>query len=135
MHALILTLWLTQTNPLDAAYAALRVNRYDAAIALFQQGLAATPDAVATRKDLAYTLLKTGDTDAGREQFRLALDYAPQDHHLALEYAFLCFEAKERRTARLIFDRVRREGGPAEKATAQTAFANVDGDLEGGLKR
>ena len=135
MHALVLTLWLVQTNPLDSAYAELRANRYDAAIVLFQKGLAENSAAVAPRKDLAYTLLKTGDTDGAREQFRLALEHAPQDHHLALEYAFLCFEAKERRIARLIFDRVRREGAPAEKATAEKAFANVDGELEAGLKR
>ena len=135
MQALLLTLWLAQTSPLDSAYAELRANRYDAAIALFRKGLAENPAAVAPRKDLAYTLLKTGDTDGAREQFGLALQHAPADHHLALEYAFLCFEAKERRLARLIFDRVRREGDPASQATAQTAFANVDGELEAGLKR
>lgn len=135
MHTLLITLWLAQTNPLDAAYAELRAQRYDAAIALFQKGLATNPAAVAPRKDLAYTLLKTGDTDGAREQFGVALEHAPQDHHLALEYAFLCFEAKERRIARLIFDRVRREGGPAERATAQTAFTNVDGELAAGLDR
>ena len=135
MYALLLTLWLGQITPLDSAYAELRANRYDAAIILFQRALADNPTAVPPRKDLAYTLLKTGDTDAAREQFRLALQHAPQDHHLALEYAFLCFEAKERRTARLIFDRVRHEGAPAEKATAETAFANIDGELEAGLKR
>ena len=135
MHTLLLTLWLAQANPLDQAYAELRANRYDAAIALFQKGLADNPAAIAPRKDLAYTLLKTGDTDGAREQFGLALRHAPQDHHLALEYAFLCFEAKERRTARLIFDRVRREGDAPNKATAQTAFANIDGELEAGLQR
>jgi len=135
VHPLLLTLWLAQANPLDAAYAELRANRYDAAIALFQKGLADNPAAVAPRKDLAYTMLKTGDTDGAREQFGLALQHAPADHHLALEYAFLCFEAKERRAARLIFDRVRRQGDPANQATAQTAFANIDGELEAGLNR
>ncbi len=135
MHALILTLWLAQTSPLDSAYAELRAKRYDAAILLFKKGLAENPAAVAPRKDLAYTLLKTGDPDGAREQFRLALEHAPQDHHLALEYAFLSFEAKERRIARLIFDRIRREGSPETRATAQTAFDNIDRELAAGLER
>ncbi|MBY0502641.1 MAG: tetratricopeptide repeat protein [Bryobacteraceae bacterium] len=135
MYALLLTVWLAQAHPLDEAYAELRAHHYDAAIALFHKGLAGNPDAVAPRKDLAYTLLKVGDPDSAREQFGLALQHAPQDHHLALEYAFLCFEAKERRLARLIFDRVRREGDPASRATAQTAFTNIDGELAAGLAR
>ena len=71
MHTLLLSLWFAQTSPLDAAYAELRGKNYDAAIILFQKGLADTPAAVAPRKDLAYTLLKTGDTDGAREQFRV----------------------------------------------------------------
>lgn len=135
VFTLLLSLMLAQANPLDSAYAELRGKRYDAAILLFQQGLEANPANVPARKDLAYTYLKIGDPDAAREQFRLAMEHAPGDHHLALEYAFLCFEAKERRIARLIFDRVRRDGDPASKATAQAAFDNVDRELASGLER
>jgi Tfp pilus assembly protein PilF len=132
VQALLITLWLAQASPLDTAYTELRAKRYDAAISMFQKGLAEDPTAVPARKDLAYTLLKTGDTDAAREQFRLALEHAPFDHHLALEYAFLCFEAKERRIARPIFQRVAKEGGvgrrPLPPLPLPTSTANSTPD-------
>ena len=34
------------------------------------------------------------------------------DYHVALEYAFLCYETKQRAEARRVFDRIRREGDP-----------------------
>jgi len=87
------------------------------------------------RKDLAYTYLKIGEPELAREQFRLVMELSPADHHAALEYAFLCFETKQRREARLVFDRVRREGDAASRATAEQAFANIDKELAAGIAR
>ena len=59
------------------------------AIAGFQQAIALAPDRASIRKDLAYTLLKTGETEAARDQFAEAMRLDPGDEHAALEYAFL----------------------------------------------
>ena len=62
---------------LDRAYNALRAKEYDQAIRLFQQGLAVDPANIPARKDLAYTLLKTGDSEAARWHLRDALTFDP----------------------------------------------------------
>ncbi len=66
----------------------------------------------------------------------------PADLHVALEYAFLCFEAREnaparKAEARLIFVRVRDADGadPAVRATAAQAFQNIDAPLEAAIAR
>ena len=56
-------------SPLDRAYAELRAKNYDAAIALFREGLRIEPARTGPRKDLAYTLLKTGETEQARDEF------------------------------------------------------------------
>ena len=45
---------------LEQAYAALRARNYDQAVASFERAIALAPDRASIRKDLAYTLLKTG---------------------------------------------------------------------------
>ena len=55
----------------------------------------------------------------------------PNDTQVAMEYAFLCYEAKEVAQARRIFDRVRKTGN----ATAGQAFQNIDGPLAAGIAR
>ena len=42
-------------EPLDKAYAALRVRAYDDAISLFQKAIDLVPKRAAIRKDLGYT--------------------------------------------------------------------------------
>ncbi|HCC57049.1 MAG TPA: hypothetical protein DEQ47_07235 [Solibacterales bacterium] len=130
--------------PLEQAYAALRVKDYDRAIPLFEQAVAVAPERAAIRKDLAYTLLKTGESEAARDQFAVAVRLAPGDEHTALEYAFLCFEAPDREEARAIpfkaearriFDRLRHSADPAARATAGQAFSNIDAPLAAGIAR
>ncbi len=65
---------------------------------------------------------------------------APSDLHLALEYAFLCFEARDnaparKAEARRIFARVRESDNAALSATASQAFQNIDGPLAAGIAR
>ena len=121
-----------QAQPvLDRAYTALREQDYDQAILLFQQGLAGDPSKTAPRKDLAYTLLKIGDTEAARDQFAEAMRRDPADHHVALEFAFLAYETKQPIPARRVFDRLRRLGN----ATAEQAFQNIDTPLIDGIAR
>ena len=84
--------------PLDRAYAALRAKQYDQAITGFQQAVTIAPARAAIRKDLAYTLLKVGETVAAREQFAEAMALDAADDQVALEYAFLCYETKEPRS-------------------------------------
>ncbi len=113
------------------AYDAQRAKKYDAAIEAFQGAIALAPDRAAIRKDLAYTLLKIGENEAARDQFAEAMRLDPADQHVALEYAFLCFETKEQATARRVFDRIRKTGN----ATAEQAFQNIDRPLAEGIDR
>jgi Tfp pilus assembly protein PilF len=117
--------------PLEKAYEALRAKDYDRAIAAFQQAVKIAPDRPAMRKDLAYTLLKIGENEAARDQFAEAMRLDPRDDHVALEYAFLCYETMQQAVARRIFDRIRKTGN----ATAAEAFENIDRPLREGIAR
>jgi tetratricopeptide (TPR) repeat protein len=137
----LLALWLpAQTpdpahKPLAAAYEALRARDYDTAVPLFQKAVEAAPERAAIRKDLAYAWLKIGENELAREQFGEAMRLDPADFHVALEYAFLCFETGQKAKARRIFDRIRGAGDPQSRATAEQAFRNIDGPLEAGIAR
>ncbi len=117
--------------PLDAAYAAVRAKDYDHAIRSFEQAIALAPDRSSIHKDLAYTLLKIGETEAAREQFAEAMRLDPGDDHVALEYAFLCYETKQQGIARSIFDHLRSRGNK----TAAEAFEKIDRPLGEGIAR
>ncbi len=130
--------------PLTQAFDALRLHRYDAAISFFEKAVSLSPGHPDIRKNLAYTLLKIGEDDAARAQFGEAMRLDPSDLHVALEYAFLCYEARDgeendaparRAEARRIFDRIRGTGDPALRATASQAFENIDAPLAAGIAR
>ena len=86
--------------------------------------------------------MKTGDSEAAREQFGEAMRLEPSDLHLALEYAFLCFEARDnaparKAEARRIFARVR---DSADRRVSRApphleAFRNIDAPLAAGIAR
>jgi Tfp pilus assembly protein PilF len=118
-------------TPLDQAYAALRVKNYEEAILAFELAATLAPGRASIRKDLAYTLLKVGETEAGRDQFFEAMQLEPADDQIALEYAFLCYETKQQVIARRVFDRLRKSGNPK----AAEAFENVDRPLREGIAR
>ena len=120
-------------SALERAYTGLKARDYDAAVASFQEAIRVAPNRAAPRKDLAYTLLKIGRNEEARDQFAEAVRIDPTDHHAALEYAFLCNETKHQAQARRVFDRIRREGDPASRATAETAFHNIDDALAEGI--
>jgi Flp pilus assembly protein TadD len=101
-----------------------------------------SPGRADIRKNLAYTLLKTGDSEAAREQFGEAVRLEPADLHIALEYAFLCFEARDdaparKAEARRMFLRVKDSAGSSSelRATASQAFTNIDEPLKSGIAR
>lgn len=119
--------WAQTPDP----YEPLRAKQYDVAITQFEAAIAASPDRADLRKDLAYTFLKIGEPIAAREHFADALRLEPDDDHVALEYAFLCFETKEEVAARRTFDRLRLKGN----ATAAQAFENIDKPLREGIAR
>ncbi|MBI3279467.1 MAG: tetratricopeptide repeat protein [Acidobacteria bacterium] len=116
---------------LDKAYAALREKAYDAAVAHFQAAVSAAPQRADIRKDLAYTYLKIGEPEAARDQFAQAMRLDPAGQHVALEYAFLCYETRMQAEARRVFDRIRKLGNP----TAEQAFQNIDRPLAEGIAR
>ncbi len=120
---------------LERAYQALRDKNYDQAIAGFQRAIALAPDRGSIRKDLAYTLLKVGENEAARDQFGEALRLDPKDQHVALEYAFLCYESKQQALARRIFDGIRKTGDAPFRETAEQAFQNIDQPLAAGIAR
>src|SRR5205085_9431924 len=99
----------------------LSTHDYDTAVTNFLAAIAAAPERPAIRKDLAYTYLKIGENDLARAQFREAMRLDPADTHVALEYAFVCYESKEQAQARRIFDRLRKAApapGPQPPAPA-----------------
>ena len=116
---------------LDAAYTALRAKDYETAIVRFTQAAELAPKRADIRKDLAYAYLKIGENELARDRFAEAMGLVPDDHHVALEYAFLCHETKQQAAARRVFDRIRRTGN----ATAERAFQNIDGELRTGIER
>jgi Flp pilus assembly protein TadD len=118
-------------EPLTQAYAALRAKDYSGAIAGFKQAAEVAPKRASIRKDLGYAYLKAGESELAREEFRAAMALEPDDAQVAMEYAFLCYETKERREARRVFDRVRKTGN----ATAEQAFRNIDEPLAAGIER
>lgn len=84
--------------------------------------------------------MKTGDSDGARAQFGEAMRLEPDDLHVALEYAFLCYEAREepsarKAEARRIFDRIRHSSDPVSRDTAEQAFQNIDQPLAAGIAR
>jgi len=130
---------LAAQSPGDAefnqAYKALAQKDYDAAISGFHEGLAKRPGYATAHKDLAYTLLKTGDDEEARDQFAIALKLNPKDETAALEFAFLAFETKKPIDARRMFDQLRRSSNPQTRATAEQAFQNIDKPLADGIAR
>jgi Flp pilus assembly protein TadD len=118
-------------EPLSRAYEALRAENYDAAIDGFRRAVELAPRRADIRKDLGYTYLKVGETEAAREQFHEAMRLEPSNTHVAMEYAFLCFETNQQAQARRIFDRVRKTGDPV----AEKAFSDIDSALVAGIDR
>ena len=122
-------------NPGDAAYAALRAGNLDLAVEMFRQAIAARPDAANLRKDLAYTLLKTGEREQARDQFAEALRIDAKDEQSSLEFGFLCYETKRPIEARRIFLRWKSLGSERTSKTAAAAFENIDRPLREGIER
>jgi Tfp pilus assembly protein PilF len=120
---------------LTRAYKALEAKDYDAAVAAFQQGLLKQPGNAGAHKDLAYTLLKTGDNGEARDEFQVAMKLNPKDEVAALEYAFLAFETKQPIEARRTFNKLRKSSDPRIRDTAEQAFQNVDRPLAASIAR
>lgn len=122
-------------EPLRKAYEALKSKDYAQAIVYFEKAIFAAPARTGIRKDLAYTYLKIGEREAARDQFGAAMGLDPDDSHVALEFAFLCFETKQQAQARRVFDRIRKVGDPVSRVSAETAFQNIDRPLAEGIDR
>jgi Flp pilus assembly protein TadD len=122
-------------QPLERAYQALRDKNYDQAIAGFEQAIKLAPGRASIHKDLAYALLKIGENERARDHFGEAMRLDPNDQHVALEYAFLCYETKQQALARRTFDRIRKTTDPVLQSTAEQAFQNIDQPLAQGIAR
>lgn len=125
---------------LAKAFAALQSHDYDSAVDLFRRAATLAPTRADIHKNLAYTLLKIGENDEARDEFGSAMRLDPADSHVALEYAFLCFEARDepsahKAEARRIFAKIRSTGDPESRATAARAFDNIDAPLKAGIER
>jgi Tfp pilus assembly protein PilF len=120
---------------LSRAYARLRAGDYDSAIADFRKGVEAAPKRASIRKDLGYAYLKVGENTLARDQFREAMALDGADAQAAMEYAFLCYETKERAQTRRVFDRIRTMGAEPYKSRAEQAFQNIDAPLAAGIER
>lgn len=124
------------TADLSLAYSKLAAKDYDTAIAAFRRGIDKEPRNASAHKDLAYTLLKAGDDKQARDEFKRAIELNPRDDVATLEYAFLCFESGKQVEARRTFARLKQYGATeATRATAQSAFENIDKPLAAGIAR
>ncbi|MBL8179956.1 MAG: tetratricopeptide repeat protein [Bryobacterales bacterium] len=108
---------------------------YETAASAFRRALQLEPEHVEFRKELAYTLLKMGDTEAARDEFAQVVARDPKDWHSALEYGYLCHETGEVATARGVFHRVGQQGDPDSRRAAEQAFRNVDDPLGASIQR
>jgi tetratricopeptide (TPR) repeat protein len=120
---------------LNDAYKYLKAKHYDEAVSSFGKTLAAQPANANAHKDLAYTLLKTGDNAEARDEFEQALKLDPKDEVAALEFAFLAYETKKPIDSRRMFDRLRHSLNRATAGTAEQAFQNIDQPLAAGIAR
>lgn len=120
---------------LNDGYKYLKAKKYDDAVASFRKGLALQPANAKGHKDLAYTLLKTGDNAEARDEFEQALKLDPKDEVAALEFSFLAYETKKPIEARRTFDRLRRSVNPSTAKTAEQAFQNIDQPLAASIAR
>jgi tetratricopeptide (TPR) repeat protein len=120
---------------LTKAYDALQERDYDVAIEFFHKGILLRPVNPGLHKDLAYTLLKTGENAAARDEFAAALKLNPQDEIAALEFAFLAFETKQPVEARRMFDKLRKSSTASTRQTAEQAFQNIDKPLADSIAR
>lgn len=116
-------------------YAELAAGRFESAVTLFRQKIDAGQKTPALYKDLGYTLLRIGETEAGRDAFAAAMKLAPDDTRAALEYAFLCHETKRTRDARRTFDRLRQSAPGDTRDLAERAFQNIDRALASNIDR
>ncbi len=123
------------TAELTEAYKALGEKDYARAVPLFRKGLAQQSSNAGAHKDLAYSLLKTGENAEARDEFEAALKLNSKDETAALEYAFLAYETKKPVEARRTFDKLRHSANPTTRATAEQAFQNIDRPLAEGIAR
>lgn len=131
---------LAQTTPTprqlaEQAYQALQRKDYDEAVRWFEQALELQPENVSLRKDLAYTLLKIGETEAARDHIELVLRLSPEDYTAAMEYAYLCYETGKVAEARRTFFRLQAEAPPEIRQAAARAFQAIDQQLASGIER
>jgi len=116
-------------------YAALKAKDYDRAIEAFRRAVNLEPERVELRKELAYTLLKVGETEEARDEFAVIVKLAASDWHSALEYGYLCNETRQAMQARRTFDRVRKLGDASSKAAAEQAFLSIDKPAQEAIER
>ena len=122
-------------DPAASAYTSLRAGDFDRAVALFRLAIAAHPELAHLHKDLAYTLLKTGEREDARDHFAAALRLNPSDELSALECGFLSFETKRPLEARRIFQKWMIQGSESTRTTAAAAFENIDRPLREAISR
>jgi tetratricopeptide (TPR) repeat protein len=115
------------------AYQCVAQKNYDSAIEHFRAGLAKEPARTNARKDLAYTLLKAGDSAAARDEFEAALRCDAKDEQAALEFAFLAYETGKPSEARRTFDQLRKTGSAPGRQTAEQAYQNIERAMAEGV--
>ncbi len=120
---------------LDAAYAHQQASRLDEARQAFARALDLDAENSNARLDYAYLLLRTGETEAGRDQFKLVLAKRPSEERLALEYAYLCYETNRRPEAFEIFLRLKQAKDEKIRSQATETFNRLDSALQTEIAR
>ncbi len=133
--ALIFALAAQAPAPARRAEDAVRAKDYDRAIALFREAVRGEPGNVQRRLELAYTLLKAGETESAREEFAAVMRRAPSNSQAALEYGYLSHETGHTAEARRTFDRLRKSAAGEARESAEEAFRSIDGPLAAEIAR
>ncbi len=114
---------------LDRAYQQLRLKDYDQAIVNFRRALLLNPSRVTVFKDLAYALLKTGETEQAVEAFEAHHKAVPGDYQTIMELGYLYVQVKKEDQALAFFRQAMNSPDAAQAAQARQAFDNVGGPI------
>lgn len=119
----------------ELAYTHLKASRLGEARLAFEAALAGEPSRADARLDYGYLLLRTGETELGREQFRQVLRVRSGDERLMLEYAYLAYETGHRAEAFELFLRLKQAKDDAIRRQATETSDRLDADLKVSIAR
>ena len=122
-------------SALERAYSSRKQGSLDEAVVLFREAAKLDAARADIRKELAYTLLQTGDTHAARDAFAAAVRLDPSDERTLLELSFLRYETGQPAEALAGFRALRESGDASVRSTASETASRIEAELGGSIER